>query len=148
MATTIKAQGTIGSPSTGGSVTTKSTNYIKGFNTVDNNTRSFSITDIECIKRDILNHMKIRKGEKLMQPTFGTIIQDALYEPLTSQLKEALVNDINAVFDYDSRIRADRIDIEEYENGLKIDVTAVYTPYNVTEQLEFRFNRSSGAPLY
>lgn len=148
MSVTIKSQGTIGSPSVNGSVTTKSVNYIKGFNTVGNNSRNFSITDIECIKRDILNHMKIRKGEKLMQPEFGTIIEDALYEPLTSQLKEALVNDINAVFDYDSRIRAERIDIEEYENGLKINVTAVYTPYNVSEQLEFRFNRSSGAPLY
>ena len=148
MATTVKAQGTIGSPSAGGSVTTKSTNYIKGFNTVDNNTRNFSITDLECIKRDVLNHMKIRKGEKLMQPNFGTIIQDALYEPLTSQLKEALVNDINAVFDYDSRIKADRIDVEEFENGLQINVTAVYTPYNVSEQLEFRFDRSSSAPLY
>lgn len=148
MAVTIKSQGTIGSPSAGGSVTTKSANYIKGFNTVGNNTRNFSITDLECIKRDVLNHMKIRKGEKLMQPTFGTIIQDALYEPLTSQLKEAIVNDINAVFDYDSRIKADRIDVEEYENGLKINVTAVYTPYNVSEQLEFRFDRSSGAPLY
>lgn len=148
MAVTIKSQGTIGSPSTGGSVTTKSANYIKGFNTVGNNTRNFSITDLECIKRDVLNHMKIRKGEKLMQPTFGTIIQDALYEPLTSQLKEAIVNDINAVFDYDSRIKADRIDVEEYENGLKINVTAVYTPYNVSEQLEFRFDRTSGAPLY
>lgn len=148
MATTVKAQGTIGSPSAGGSVTTKSTNYIKGFNTVDNNTRNFSIMDLECIKRDVLNHMKIRKGEKLMQPNFGTIIHDALYEPLTSQLKEALVNDINAVFDYDSRIKADRIDVEEFENGLKINVTAVYTPYNVSEQLEFRFDRSSSAPLY
>jgi phage baseplate assembly protein W len=148
MATKVKAQGTIGSPSSSGSVTTKSRSYIKGFNTVDNKTRNFSITDLECIRRDILNHMKIRKGEKLMQPNFGTIIEDALYEPLTSQLKEAIVNDINAVFDYDSRIRADRIDVEEYENGLKINVTAVYTPYDVSEQLEFRFDRTSSAPLY
>jgi phage baseplate assembly protein W len=148
MKATVTSQGTIGSPSSAGSTTVKSPKYIKGFNTIDNNTRNFSVSDLECIKRDVLNHMKIRKGEKLMNPEFGTIIEDALYEPLTPRLKETMVNDINAVFDYDTRIRAEKIDIEEYENGLRINVTAVYTPYNVTEQLEFRFNRSASSPLY
>lgn len=148
MRATVTSQGTIGSPSSAGSVSTESPKYIKGFNTIDNNTRNFSITDLECIKRDVLNHMKIRKGEKLLNPEFGTIIEDALYEPLTPRLKEAIVTDINNVFEYDSRIRAEKIDIEEFENGLKINVTATYTPYNVSEKIEFRFDRSSGAPLY
>ena len=47
----------------------------KGFNSNDskNGYKSF---DIDLVKQDIINHFYIRKGEKLQNPDFGTIIWD------------------------------------------------------------------------
>ena len=36
--------------------------------------KKFSITDIELIKQDLFNHFYTRQGERLMNPTYGTII--------------------------------------------------------------------------
>ena len=46
----------------------------RGYNTVDNQTTKTRLEDEELIKRDLINHFNIRKGEKLMRPDFGTII--------------------------------------------------------------------------
>ena len=51
----------------------------KGFssaNSVDN----FKLYDIDLVKQDIINHFYIRKGEKLENPNFGTIIWDMIFE--------------------------------------------------------------------
>ena len=60
----------------------------KGLSTVNPNNNSKSLFDIALIKQDILNHFHIRQGEKLMNPTFGTVIWDAIHEPLTEPMKQ------------------------------------------------------------
>ena len=49
----------------------------KGFSTY-NRSKRFTVTDLDLIKQDIFNHFNIKKGEKLMQPAFGTTIWDTL----------------------------------------------------------------------
>ena len=56
----------------------------KGFSTVSLDTENFSLYDLDLIKQDLINHFYVRQGERLMNPTFGTIIWDLLFEPLTS----------------------------------------------------------------
>ena len=60
----------------------KSPTY-KGFSTLDEIQSSTTLYDIALIKQDIINHFHIRKGEKLSDPNFGTIIWDVLFEHLT-----------------------------------------------------------------
>jgi phage baseplate assembly protein W len=55
----------------------------RGLSTLGQN-KKFRLTDIELVKRDLLNHFQIRKGEKLMNPNFGSIIWNMLFEPLRS----------------------------------------------------------------
>ena len=57
----------------------------KGFSTYNRN-KKFSITDLDLIKQDLFNHFNIRRGEKLMNPNFGTIVWDLLFEPLTEEV--------------------------------------------------------------
>ena len=59
----------------------------RGFNTV-NQVKKFRLTDLDLVKRDLLNHFQIRKGEKLMNPAFGSIIWNMLFEPLTDETKK------------------------------------------------------------
>ena len=54
----------------------------KGFSTIGQ-TGKFRLTDFDLVKQDIINNFQIRKGEKLMNPDFGTIIWNIIHEPLT-----------------------------------------------------------------
>jgi phage baseplate assembly protein W len=52
--------------------------------------KKFRVTDAELVKQNLYNHFNVRKGEKLMQPNFGTIIWNMLFEPLTEETKAIL----------------------------------------------------------
>lgn len=105
--------------------------------------KKFVLTDFELAKQDLFNHLNIRKGEKLMNPNFGTIIWGLLFEPLTNEVKSAITNDINSIINYDPRISADSITIDEYQNGLQINLELRYIPTNQTELLKVNFDRNS-----
>lgn len=115
----------------------------RGFSTVaDSN--SFSIYDYELIKQDLINHFHIRQTEKLSDPTFGTIIWDILYEPFTIEVQEAIIEDVTRIINYDPRIKAEDIVIDTYEQGIQIDCTLTFLPFNITDQLRFKFDKENG----
>ena len=59
----------------------------KGFNSKESS-KNYKIYDIDLVKQDLINHFYIRKGEKLENPEFGTIIWDMLFEQFTEDVKE------------------------------------------------------------
>ena len=120
----------------------------RGYNTVNNNTTKVRLEDAELIKRDLLNHFNIRKGEKLMRPDFGTIIWDALFEPLTEDLRDAIVEDVLEIIKYDPRIVADRVLVDEYENGILVEATIRYSNLNQSENLRLLFDQNSNSASY
>lgn len=120
----------------------------KGYNTVDNNTTKTRLEDAELIKRDLSNHFNIRKGEKLMRPDFGTIIWDALFEPMTEDLRDAIVEDVLEIIKYDPRIVAETVLVDEYENGILVEATVRYSNLNQTENMRFLFDQNSNSVTY
>ena len=113
----------------------------KGFSTVNNNFGGVKITDTDLIKRDLLNHFAIRKGEKLMNGNFGTSLRDLIMDPLTEETKAIVIQEVNTVIETDPRVRAEGITLDEYENGLQIEMTLRYILDNQTENLVVRFDR-------
>lgn len=67
--------------------------------------RSFSTSDVETVKADLLNHIFTIKGERVMQPNFGTRIPLMAFEPLDSTSLKIIEDDLREVFGYDPRIR-------------------------------------------
>lgn len=114
----------------------------KGFSTY-NRFKKFRLTDFELVKQDLFNHFQIRKGEKLMNPDFGTIIWNILFEPFTEEVKNTIIKDIQAVVSYDPRISVDNINVTQYEYGLQVDLDLTYIPTNQTQLLNFTFDKSS-----
>ena len=96
------------------------------------------------IKQDILNHFHVRQGERLQNPEFGTIIWDLLFEPLTEELKSAIIKNVEDIINYDPRVRADEIILTTYDSGIQIECTLTYMPYNISESLRFRFDQAAG----
>lgn len=111
----------------------------KGFSTLGK-TKNFRLTDFELVKQDLINHFYIRKGEKLMNPNFGTIIWNVLYEPLTEDLKAVITTDIKQVAEYDPRLSIDNVIITEYETGLQIELELRYLKTNQINVLNLQFD--------
>lgn len=116
----------------------------KGFSTLSPDTENFKLYDFALIKQDLLNHFHIRQGERLMNPRFGTIIWDMLFEPLTEQTKALILNNVNEIVNYDPRVSANTIVITQYEHGLQLECVLTYLPYNISEKLQLRFDQNNG----
>ena len=112
----------------------------KGFSTIDQ-TKKFRLTDIDLIKRDLLNHFAIRKGEKLMNSEFGSIIWNVLFEPLTADVKALVVGDIQRIISYDPRIRVDNVLVDQLDMGLQVQVELTVLPDNYSDVINLQFNR-------
>jgi phage baseplate assembly protein W len=120
----------------------------KGYNTVGNNTTKTRLEDDELIKRDLANHFNIRKGEKLMRPDFGTIIWDALFEPLTEDLKDAIIEDVTQIVNYDPRLIVEGILVDEFEQGILVEARIRYRNTNQTEILKLLFDQTRDRVYY
>jgi len=116
----------------------------RGMSTVNEENNSFVLYDIGLIKQDLLNHFHIRQGEKLENPEFGCIIWDALFEPLTETLKEAIAQNVTTIVNSDPRVQADQVFVNSYESGLQIECVLTYLPYNISEQLKLQFDEDNG----
>lgn len=114
----------------------------RGFSTVGRN-RKFRLTDFELVKQDLINHFYIRKGEKLMNPDFGTIIWNVVHEPLTEDLKSVIVTDIKAIASYDPRISIDNVVITEYDQGIQVELQLRYVQTNQTNLLNLQFDNQN-----
>ena len=68
----------------------------KGFSTI-NRSKKFRTTDIDLVKQDLINHFSIRKGEKLMNPNFGSIVWSLLFEPMDEHINQMVVDTWNSM---------------------------------------------------
>jgi len=105
--------------------------------------QNFKLYDFEVAKQDLLNRLSIRKGERVENPEFGTIIYDAIFEPFTEALKDAIVDDITTNLNADPRIATEEILVTEADKGIAIQATITYVPLNITEKLRFNFDENS-----
>jgi len=115
----------------------------KGFSTVNESTKSVALYDLELIKQDLINNFHIRKGEKLENPEFGTIVWDMLFEPLTAQARELIVNDVTTIVNSDPRTKMIKTVVTQVEQGLQIEMTMLYLPYNIQETMQFTFDQTN-----
>ena len=105
--------------------------------------KNFKLYDFEAAKQDLINRLSIRKGERVENPEFGTIIYDALFEPFTDALKDDILEDITANLNADPRISTEEILVSEADKGIAIQATITYVPLNITEKLRFNFDENS-----
>ena len=104
--------------------------------------KNFKLYDFEVAKQDLINRLSVRKGERVENPEFGTIIYDTLFEPFTDTLKEAILDDITANLNADPRISTTDIIVTEADHGIAIQATITYVPLDITEKLRFNFDEN------
>lgn len=124
--------------------TTKTSQFYKGFSTVDDTTNNVKLYDYELIKQDILNQFNIRKGERIMNPNFGSVIWDLIYEPLTPNVKQQISSDIDRILASDPRVIPTQVNIVEQDYGFLLEITLSYKGTDVSDSMILSFDKRVG----
>lgn len=116
------------------------TPYFVGFNTVDNPNPPYSLTNVELVKRDILNHFATPMGSRVMLPNFGTRIYDYLFDPFDEYTKNAIIEDATNVISSDPRVELVSIDVFQEDQALNVIMNLLFRPEAVTDNLFVTFS--------
>ena len=120
------------------------TRLFRGHSSVGRDFADSKLYDIQLVKQDILNHFNILKGEKLENPNFGTNIWLYLMDPLDDETRNAVIEDVEEIINYDPRIEMDSIEVNDYEQGLQVKVSILYTGYGLGESMDLLFDSQQG----
>jgi phage baseplate assembly protein W len=114
----------------------------RGFSTLLNK-KKYNLTDYALARQDLINYFNIRKGQKLMQPNFGTIIWDQLFEPLNETTQEIITSDIKRIAGYDPRLSVNQVDVTQMTGGLQVQISLTYIPTDQSDTIMLNFNNGS-----
>lgn len=114
----------------------------KGFSSTSNNDK-FKLYDIDLVKQDLINHFYIRKGEKLENPEFGTIIWDMIFEPFTEEAKRLIAKDVEDIVNYDPRVTVNEVQVDSTDFGMRIQIDLTYIPFNINESMTLDFDKTN-----
>lgn len=99
--------------------------------------------DLDLARQDLLNHFNTRKGERIMMPTFGSIVWDMLFEPLDDYTISLLDADVRSIIKNDPRWQLQNVTITDGLNALYIEVIVTYLPTSETITLPLTYNRGT-----
>mgnify|MGYP006302034373 CR=1 FL=1 len=122
----------------------KKIQFYKGYSTVNPANPTSKLFDLELIKQNIINTFNTRRGERVMNPAFGSIVWDAIMEPMTPVLREALNNDIKNICNSDPRAVATEMKLTEYPSGYIIEVTMKLKGTDQTSNMIMTFDQNIG----
>jgi phage baseplate assembly protein W len=113
-----------------------------GFST-DSKFKNFKVNDFELAVEDLLNHFNIRLGEKLMNPKFGCVVWDMLFENFTDEVRILVMDNIGEIVDAEPRLNLNDISVEEYDQGLQVNLELEYIETSMATNLSVFFDQNS-----
>lgn len=100
-------------------ISTKDSNFINMYSDISMNSKFDSIfkkfkieknVDVLAVKNSIKNIFSWIKGERVLDPNFGTDISKILYDPINSYSSEKIIAEIQkAISEYEPRAEIDKI---------------------------------------
>lgn len=112
-----------------------------GFSTKNKKAINHVLTGKDLVIEDLMNHIMTRKGERIMMPTFGSIVHDLIFEPLTSEIKIMIEEDIKGIVDDEPRCEFLTMTVDETEHTVTVHLTVSILPENTPVTLEIDLER-------
>jgi phage baseplate assembly protein W len=115
----------------------------RGFSTSDwRKRKSLSMSNIDLVKRDLLNHIYTIKGERVMMPNFGTRIPMLTFEPDDEITRKIIEDDLKEVINYDPRVKLITLSVACLPDNNAIIALAdlLYVEFNVRDVLHIEVN--------
>lgn len=114
--------------------------FFVGFNTVNQPNPPYSLTNLELVKRDILNHFATPLGARVMLPAFGTRIFEYLFDPFDEMTKNAIIEDAVRVVRSDPRVELVSVDVFQEDQALNVIMVLLFKPESITDNLFVTFS--------
>jgi phage baseplate assembly protein W len=116
---------------------------IFGYTTINESYTSKSLSGLELAKQDLINHFKIRKGEKWSDPTFGCDLELYIFEPLDQSTQDDINQEVYNVINYDPRFKVDdtNVNVVQDAHSVTISVKLIYLPTTTATELQVKFDR-------
>jgi phage baseplate assembly protein W len=112
-----------------------------GFSTDNKQKPPYTLTDLDLVKQDLLNHFLTRKGERVMRPNFGSIIHDILMEPFDNLTKQDIEDECVNIVGNDPRVDLISTNVENSDHFLKVELYLQYKVDQSEDVLEVRLER-------
>lgn len=113
----------------------------KGFSTVNKVNAPYTLTDSELVKRDLLNEFYTRQGERVMRPSFGSIIWDILMDPSTPDLDKRISDDIIRIIGKDPRVEHINTTVVVLDHAIRAEVDLKFLPAGNVDKLYLNYTR-------
>jgi len=85
----------------------------------------------DAIRNNLVNFFSTRKGERVMNPLFGSIVQQTVFENLTSDLdttlKTIITDEINRYFNF---ITLQSVEVNPNEDFNQLNISITYSVAN------------------
>lgn len=112
--------------------------FYKGYSSFEfQRNKTLSITDVELVKLDILNHIFTRFGERVMMPNFGSIIPDLVFEPLDQETLLTLQEELTDIFNFDPRVSLiDLTPLPDFDAGsVEVHVKLRFVEFDIVDNM-------------
>ena len=113
-----------------------------GFNTIGQE-KKFRLEDYELVKRDVLNSLLIKQGEKPGNPNYGTSLWNIIFEPMTDSVMRDIEQELQRTIQQDPRVRLERQSVYPKENGVLIELDITVLPTSEAQRLTLFFDQNS-----
>lgn len=105
--------------------------------------KKYRLLDANLVIQDFVNAFNIKQGDKVGNPSYGTIIWSYLFEPNTQDTRMAIESEVRRVANLDPRILLNTVAVYEEANGVLIEVEMAVTPFNNAIQTGVYLNKST-----
>lgn len=112
-----------------------------GLNVIDSNDIAVSINR-EAIKNSIYNIFSTKKGEMILNPTFGSSLDMFLFEKVTHIMGKKIGETIySTIKNYEPRIVLNRVDVYPKPDENLYRIVIVYRYLELSELIEIQINQ-------
>src|SRR5210317_1802237 len=101
-------------------------------------------TDSVLVRSDLINHFNTRQGERLMNPEFGCVIWNYIFDPFTDEVKYAVLENLQEIIESEPRVVLRSLDVVEYEHGLQVELSVAYVDTDQSEDMVIAFDGETG----
>jgi len=105
--------------------------------------KKFRLTDYELVKRDVLNSLMIKQGEKLGNPSYGTNVWGLIFEPQTAETLNELEYEMRKTIERDPRVKVDDLQVYPQQNGVLVELFVTVLPTTEQQRLQLFFDQTT-----
>jgi phage baseplate assembly protein W len=92
-------------------------------------------TDIQAIQNSIKNIFTTKKGQKILNPDFGSALEQYLFTPISNANARAIGSDIlSNISQYESRIKVENINVTPMFDQNQYYIAVYYTILEINKQ--------------